>query len=418
MNNIITLGEFVNILKKTDFFKDRTDSEQIVLVFFQSIADALKNEDTVSIKGLGDFTVVSRDSGLILFTPDRTMADTINEPFAFFEPIELADVITDEMLDNATNDIKPGEVKKTEETGVEIQQPVDTTETTSQKEPAIDVLPESDKIEAVQESESFTTETNQPVEPEKPVTSAVPEQKPIETIPVQEPEKVTEKADETASTDKVDENVIVPVTDDNETPPEIEEDDTINEDEEEQEYITPRRGHSTFALVAYTLLGIAIGFVIGLFTAEYIFADDEEDESDEIELVDTLDEENFTAEETTSLQESIDSALESTSSTGNDKVVEETQTAPIEPKTAAVVTDTVRANHYLTHMSRRFYGGATEFWVYIYLENQDKLGHPDRLSPNTVVVIPPAEKYGIDPNNPESKAAAKRKAAEIYAKFK
>ena len=69
-------------------------------------------------------------------------------------------------------------------------------------------------------------------------------------------------------------------------------------------------------------------------------------------------------------------------------------------------------------MSRRFYGGATEFWVYIYLENQDKLGHPDRLSPNTVVVIPPAEKYGIDPNNPESKAAAKRKVAEIYAKFK
>ncbi|MDE6809875.1 MAG: HU family DNA-binding protein, partial [Muribaculaceae bacterium] len=82
MNNIITLGEFVNILKKTDFFKDRTDSEQIVLAFFQSIADALKNEDTVSIKGRGDFKVVSRDSGLILFTPDRTMADTINEPFA------------------------------------------------------------------------------------------------------------------------------------------------------------------------------------------------------------------------------------------------------------------------------------------------------------------------------------------------
>lgn len=81
-----------------------------------------------------------------------------------------------------------------------------------------------------------------------------------------------------------------------------------------------------------------------------------------------------------------------------------------------VVTDTIRRNRYLTTMSREHYG-MMDFWVYIYEENADRLGDPNRIDPGTVVVIPPASKYGIDRNNPEAVRKAKLKAVEIYAPY-
>lgn len=92
------------------------------------------------------------------------------------------------------------------------------------------------------------------------------------------------------------------------------------------------------------------------------------------------------------------------------EIMEEVVEAP------KVVYDTIGQRRFLTTMSRKYYG-RYEFWPYIYEENKDKLGHPDRIAPGTVVVIPPAEKYGIDADDPESLKAASRKIAEIYARF-
>ena len=67
-------------------------------------------------------------------------------------------------------------------------------------------------------------------------------------------------------------------------------------------------------------------------------------------------------------------------------------------------------------MAQEYYGN-TNFWVYIYEENKDQLGHPERIYPGIVVKIPPASKYGIDASDPTSIQKAKVKAVEIYAKF-
>ena len=67
-------------------------------------------------------------------------------------------------------------------------------------------------------------------------------------------------------------------------------------------------------------------------------------------------------------------------------------------------------------MARKYYGEMI-FWVYIYEENRDRLSHPDRINPGTVVKIPDASKYGIDRNDPESTARARAKAIEIYNRF-
>lgn len=78
--------------------------------------------------------------------------------------------------------------------------------------------------------------------------------------------------------------------------------------------------------------------------------------------------------------------------------------------------DRVTNTRYLTTMAKEHYGNYN-FWPYIYLENEGKLGHPDRIKPGTAVVIPNIEKYHIDPTNPKDVEKAKRLGVEIYRKY-
>lgn len=84
--------------------------------------------------------------------------------------------------------------------------------------------------------------------------------------------------------------------------------------------------------------------------------------------------------------------------------------------TPIVITDTIGKTRFLTTMARQYYGEMS-FWVYIYEENKDILGNPNRIKPGTIVIIPDAEKYGIDKNDSLSVERAKLKAIEIYAPY-
>jgi hypothetical protein len=63
-------------------------------------------------------------------------------------------------------------------------------------------------------------------------------------------------------------------------------------------------------------------------------------------------------------------------------------------------------------MAAKHYGSQW-FWVYIYEENKDKIANPDNVPIGTVVVIPPAEKYGIDAHDQASLKKAQRRSWEI-----
>ena len=80
--------------------------------------------------------------------------------------------------------------------------------------------------------------------------------------------------------------------------------------------------------------------------------------------------------------------------------------------TPPVVTDTVTSTEVLSTLSQKYYGSPW-FWVYIYEENQGVLDDPDNVPPGTTVVIPPAEKYGIDASDSTSLARAQRRSWEI-----
>lgn len=92
-----------------------------------------------------------------------------------------------------------------------------------------------------------------------------------------------------------------------------------------------------------------------------------------------------------------------------------TTTAPTSPSDIKAL-DKVTNTRYLTTMAKEHYGNYN-FWPYIYLENEGKLGHPDRIRPGTQVVIPNIEKYHIDPSNPKDIDKAKKLGVEIYKKY-
>ena len=86
--------------------------------------------------------------------------------------------------------------------------------------------------------------------------------------------------------------------------------------------------------------------------------------------------------------------------------------ATVAKESSSVITDTVTAKIVLSTLSDRYYDSPW-FWVYIYEENKNIISDPNNVRPGTIVVIPPAEKYGIDANDPASLKKAQRLSWEI-----
>ena len=70
-------------------------AEQLIHDYFVDVAERIQRGETVDIDNLGKFAAGSET----LFTPLPDVAARINEPFAFFEPVELNDGVTAETLD-------------------------------------------------------------------------------------------------------------------------------------------------------------------------------------------------------------------------------------------------------------------------------------------------------------------------------
>ena len=67
----------------------------------------------------------------------------------------------------------------------------------------------------------------------------------------------------------------------------------------------------------------------------------------------------------------------------------------------------------LTWLSRKYYNGAPEFWVYIYEANRNVITDPNNIPVGTTIRIPKLDKRLIDTTNPE----AMRQAEELQKKY-
>lgn len=385
--------------------------------FAQLIADGLIADGNVTVKGIGTFRIIETgDDMCVEFAPDKALSEAVNAPFSIFEPVELDDEITVEMLEVAED--AETEAEGTAEAALQPERAVIEESNNDQHEalheqdlevsdndnvaaPAQDQPQEGDRHEeGRQEGDRFAGNTPPGLPPIPPMP---------EYTKASEPKQPHRSAQEIHS----------PETE--ATPNEPAYDKPVNaavthEKIIEKEHLVKvvDKSHHTLSLVLTGLLSLIAGLAIGYFAYAKLNLTGVKSVNISADDVQVFHNQPAVAEATADTTATPENVVPD--------VVPEEEASPVATVAArstaspAVVTDTVKSNRFLTTMAQRHYG-KKKFWVYIYEENKAKLDNPDMIPANTVVVIPPAEKYGIKAGDPKSEAAAEKLAAEIMNRY-
>lgn len=402
MNKTVTISTFAGILSRQSGYTSEF-CEQFVAEMFRTVADALKDNDEVSIKGLGRFAV--DDNGNVSFVPDDSFASEVNAPFECFEPEPLDDYVTEELLDgdeiNSDEDVESDAVVETIESEV-----ISEIAPTEEAEPATE--------------ETVETETSTEV-----MTETQPDIVVIESVPDKEVETSSELESNSTSDPSCDTTLLAGQESISETTPT--ENDVVYPQGEETE--APARKGRVWSFVCGVALGAVLGAAVTYFivakvpsseTGEQIAAQEQLVAEDFGETEQKVDNERNNGESNSTLISAENTNVSSQSSDPDMEQgkVSETKTMPEtkpEKETKEVVYDTVTTT--LSQLSRKHYG-SYHFWVYIYDENKDVIENPDLVEPGTRLRIPSREKYGIDYKNKESINNALKRAQEIANSFK
>lgn len=94
MNEKLTMKQLADFLAERHEMKAE-DATAFVEMFFKVMEDALETDKYVKVKGLGTFKLIgseNREGNVrITFTPDTSMREGINKPFAHFESVVLGE---------------------------------------------------------------------------------------------------------------------------------------------------------------------------------------------------------------------------------------------------------------------------------------------------------------------------------------
>ena len=232
MNEKITLQDIINLFcAKHDMTKK--DAELFVKTMFDLIEEALANEKYVKIKGFGTFKLTEVDAresvnvntgerfeiqghSKVTFTPDTTMKDLINKPFAHFETVVLNDGVelegtpTEEEATDAPEPMveapvmveeAPVVIEETpivvEEAPIVVETPVvveeDVETTIEEAAPEVTEEPATTEEPITEEAKEKVVAMETPVAEEEVVVAPVVEEKPVITEP--EPMVQATKAD-------------------------------------------------------------------------------------------------------------------------------------------------------------------------------------------------------------------------------
>lgn len=364
---------------------DNATARNFISEFTAIIESSLARGESVSVKGIGTFHAVDvADELYIEFAPDAALAETVNAPFSIFEPVELPDNLTDadiEASEPASQPCPPPiPPRHAQEADCNVPQPA--SEPCPLPECTDEALPEAESASSVPEPDANPQPNAEPAESEASIPDNVPQEQPAQPPhPAKEIEKIIEH------------ERVVEVRD--------------------------HSSHHTMHIVMASLLSLVAGLAIGYFANNRLNLSHIKNVNIEAEGVNVIsrteakEAQSATADSLTTVatDNSVSNAAD-TVTPGQGSTAVEPDTKAVETSRPAIVTDTVKGNRYLTTIARRHYGKKL-FWVYIYEENKNVLGDPDHIAPNTVVVIPPAEKYGIKAGDKQSEADAMRRAEAI-----
>ena len=328
----------------------QSTSDQFLKELFAIVAEELKNSKNVTIAGLGEFKRDKDGQNVVDFIVDKALIEQLNQPFSCFEPIELADDISDEDLFEKTDEF-------------------------SSDEPTESIYLDGEEVADLVEDDLSVVESD-----------ANNEQKESEELTLE----LDDVEDNTCKKSNEDKKVVEESLDVTTTQGSV---------MECEDYISDRQPSYKYKIVVFFVIGVLLGFVAGYITKDVLF------------------------NSVKSGPKIISGSKLHEVQMPNDVVPTGSSIQPVEFEekiavdTVEVVVDKVTSTRYLTTMARHYYGDIN-FWVYIYEENSDKLGSPNKIKPGTEVVIPPKEKYNINVLDTLSIKIAKEKAKEIYAKYR
>lgn len=404
MNSKITLVELARLMAQATSTTSRV-CELFLRELFATVSQALIDGENVKIKGIGTFKVTAvkprksvnvttgdpmeiKGYNKVSFTPDKKLAEALNQPFAQFETVFLNDAVSDEKLaeidahypsafDENNVDLTQSAAPKELNQPVNVSEPIPEPEPVPEPEPEPIAEPEpapeplmvsEPELESVADEEPVGQKAlaafGVPVSREKEQEPSIPpreEQVQEASAPVVEHEAnpVVESAPEP---DDTDDYFYRPAPRNTYTPTQ----------EQLTKYRSSKNRRWLWLLPALLLVGVLI----------WLFArgggkGESAQEGAVIEMADTI--------------------------------------ADVEEP--AVITDTVTTKIVLSTLSDKYYDSPW-FWVYIYEENKAIINDPNNVPPGTAVVIPPAEKYGIDASDPASLKKAQRRSWEILTQGK
>lgn len=397
MNSKITLVELARLMAESTSTTSRM-CELFLRELFTTVSQALIDGESVKIKGIGTFKVTPvkprksvnvttgdpmeiKGYNKVTFTPDKKLAEAVNQPFAQFETVFINDAVSDEKLaeidaryPSAFNENPtPSAPSEEKEQNVSAPEPEPTPEPEPEPEPPIASEPEPEPVPVADEEPvgrralaafgvPMSPEPEPEPEPIKP--SAIEAMKEPEQTPVASPQAVVPDSSPANEPDDEEEedNFYRPAPRNAYTPTQ----------EQISKYRAGKNRKWLWLLPALLLVGV----LCWLFTRGGGKAGD-----------------------------------------SSENAIPQADTVVAEVAEPAVITDTVTTQIVLSTLSDKYYGSPW-FWVYIYEENKSFISDPDNVPPGTAVVIPPAEKYGIDANDPASLKKAQRRSWEILTQGK
>ena len=458
MNTKITFVELVDMIAEATSTSKRV-CELFVRELFATVSQALIDGETVKIKGIGTFKStpvkshksVNVSSGTpqeipgynkVTFTPDKSLAEAVNQSFAQFETVFLNDEVTDKALSDIDKQY-PSLFADSEELPEPPDMPIPPT-------PSPDIIPAARPVsrpvvvkepEPKPEAETAPEPVKEDQETAKPQHTAPAMATPVEArplgplmgIPIDDPETREAKPSKA-----------------NPAPtPEPEEEDYFYRPAPRNTY-TPTQEQITQSQTRHDYKRWGLRGVLGLLGLGLLIwllarGGGQPETQPEIALADTVQVAETDEPAQVNDKEARDLAAEKKAQ--EEKAMEEKAKAEAKAKAKAeaeakakaekareelakaenaetentaepakskqkVVTDLVTDKIVLVTLAKKHYGSPW-FWVYIFEENQDIITNPNNIKPGTRVVIPPREKYGINPKDP----ASIRKAQLLSSKY-
>ena len=406
MNERLTIQNLIDLLASKHGMSKK-DAEAFVKEFFLLIEQALENESYVKIKGLGTFKLIDVDSResvnvntgerfqiqghtKVSFTPDGSLKDAINKPFAHFETVLLNEKT---LLDDTQTEEPEGEDILEEETP-EVDS-VNEEDSSIEVESNVDsAYNEAASIPTPLEIEPALEKTAHPVEEETIVVA--PDNKPISAI--QEIPQVTAEEIIAKELEKVN------------SKNESSEISPVQNSKKKRE--TPKEKSSAIYLIIIILITLLVcgGAVLFIYYPD-LFSSSVDKNKIEMPtanpaqeaplLIDTLETDRDTVVETQpEVPEKVISSTESKEEqhvSATPKAETKTKTDPVYQDSATYTisgtktTHTIKAGETLTKVSLHFYG-TKALWPYIVKHNPGVIKNPDNVPYGTTIKIPELSK--------------------------